>query len=48
MADTLRMRVGRVIAGSAHALLDRIEDQAPEAIMEQAVREVDIVSDDVR
>lgn len=48
MTDTLRTRVGRVIAGSVHALLDRIEDQAPEAMMEQAVREVDQVADDVR
>jgi phage shock protein A len=48
MAETLRTRVGRVIAGSAHALLDSIEDQAPEAMMEQAVREVDQVADDVR
>lgn len=48
MTDTLRTRVGRVISGSVHALLDRIEDQAPEAMMEQAVREVDQVADDVR
>jgi len=48
MTDTLRVRVGRVIAGSAHALLDKIEDQAPEAIMEQAIREVEQVIDDVR
>lgn len=48
MADTLRTRVGRVIAGSVHAVLDKIEDQAPEAMMEQAVREVDAVIDEVR
>jgi phage shock protein A len=38
MADTLKTRVGRVIAGSVHALLDKIEDQAPEAMMEQFIR----------
>ena len=26
MSDTLRQRVSRVIAGGAHALLDKIED----------------------
>jgi phage shock protein A len=48
MAETLRARVGRVIAGSIHALIDKIEDQAPEAMMEQAIREVDAVIEDVR
>lgn len=48
MVDTLRARVGRVIAGGAHALLDKLEDQAPEAMMQQAVRELDKVADEVR
>ena len=48
MADTLKTRVGRVIAGSVHALLDKIEDQAPEAMMEQSIREADGVIDEVR
>jgi phage shock protein A len=48
MTDTLKTRVGRVIAGSVHALLDRIEDQAPEAMMEQSIREADAVIDEVR
>jgi phage shock protein A len=48
MAETLRIRVGRVIAGSLNALIDKLEDQAPEAMMEQAIREVDDVIDDVR
>ena len=48
MADSLKTRVGRVIAGGVHALLDRLEDQAPEAVMEQAVRDADSVIDDVR
>jgi phage shock protein A len=48
MSDTLKNRVGRVISGSVHALLDRIEDQAPEAMMEQSIREADAVIDDVR
>lgn len=48
MADSLHTRVARVIAGGAHALLDRIEDTAPVAMLEQSVREVDQVTDDVR
>ncbi len=48
MTDSLKTRVGRVIAGSVHALIDRIEDQAPEAFMEQSIREADTVIDDVR
>lgn len=48
MADNLRIRVGRVIAGGAHALIDKIEDAAPMAMLEQSVREVDQVTDEVR
>lgn len=48
MAESLKTRVGRVIAGSVHALLDRIEDQAPASMMEQSIREADAVIDDVR
>ncbi|WCM92940.1 PspA/IM30 family protein [Acidovorax sp. NCPPB 2350] len=48
MADSLKTRVGRVIAGSVHALVDRLENQAPEAVMEQSIREVDAVISDVR
>jgi phage shock protein A len=48
MTDTLRQRVSRVIAGGAHALLDKIEDAAPVAMMEQSVRELDEITDEVR
>lgn len=48
MADTLKQRVSRVIAGGAHALLDKIEDVAPVAMMEQSVREVETIIDEVR
>jgi len=48
MADSLRIRVARVISGGAHALVDRIEDMAPVAMLEQSVREVDQVVDEVR
>lgn len=48
MAESLKSRVARVMAGGVHALLDRIEDRAPEAMMEQALRELDGVVDEVR
>jgi len=48
MAESLRIRVSQIIVGSAHALLDRIEDQAPEAMMEQSIRKVEDIIDEVR
>lgn len=48
MADSIATRVTRIIGGSVHALLDAVEDVAPEAVMAQAVREVDQVIDEVR
>jgi phage shock protein A len=48
MADNIATRVTRIVSGSVHALLDAVEDAAPEAVMAQAVREVDNVIDDVR
>lgn len=48
MADTLAVRVTRILAGSAHAFLDAVEDAAPEAMMRQAVREIDQVLAEVR
>ena len=48
MIDTIASRVTRVIGGSVHALLDAVENAAPEATMAQAIREVDRVIDDVR
>jgi len=48
MTDTIASRVTRVIGGSVHALLDAVENAAPEAIMAQAIREVDQAIDEVR
>jgi phage shock protein A len=48
MAETLAVRVTRILAGSAHAFLDAVEDMAPEAMMRQAVREIDQVTSEVR
>lgn len=48
MSDTIAARVTRVIGGSVHALLDAMENAAPEATMAQAVREVDQAINEVR
>jgi phage shock protein A len=48
MTDSLRTRVARLIAGGAHALMDRVEGVAPVALLEQAAREVDQLADEVR
>jgi len=48
MSDTLANRVGRLVGGGVHALLDAMERAAPEAVMAQAIREVDSVVDEVR
>jgi len=48
MADSLKTRVGRVIAASANALVSRLENQAPAALMQQAIREVEGITLEVR
>lgn len=48
MADSIATRVSRIIAGSAHALLDKAESIAPEASMNQSIREIDQVIGEVR
>jgi phage shock protein A len=48
VTDGITTRVTRIISGSVHALLDAVEDAAPEAVMAQAIREVDQAIDDVR
>ena len=41
MGESLASRVGRIISGGFNAIVDAIEDTAPETVMEQAIREVD-------
>jgi len=48
MANNLRLRVTRLITGGAHALLGKMEDAAPLALLEQSVREVEQLTDEVR
>lgn len=48
MKETLSGRVGRLISGSFNALVDAVENAAPEIVMEEAIREIDGVIDEVR
>src|SRR6202007_773374 len=48
MTDTIASRVTRVVSGSVHALLDAVENGAPEATMAQGIREGHRVIDEVR
>jgi phage shock protein A len=48
MSESLASRVGRMISGSINALVDAVENAAPDIVMEQAIREVDDVIGDVR
>lgn len=48
MSESLTSRVGRIVAGGFHAVVDAVENAAPEAVLEQAIREVDGAIADVR
>lgn len=48
MSESLTQRVSRLVAGSFNALVDAVESTAPEAVMEQAIREVDTAISEVR
>lgn len=48
MADSIATRVSRIISGSAHALLDKAENLAPEAVMAQSIREIELVISEVQ
>lgn len=48
MRESITSRVGRIVSSSVNALVDAIENVAPELVMEEAIREVDGVMDEVR
>ncbi len=48
MSESLTSRVGRIISGSVNAIMDVVEDSAPEVVMTQAIRDIDIAIDEVR
>lgn len=48
MNESLAARVGRLVAGGANALVDALEQGAPEVMMREAIREVEGAIDEVR
>ncbi len=48
MSESLADRVGRLISGGVNAIVDAIENAAPEMVMEESIREIDSAIDEVR
>ena len=48
MSETLAHRVGRLVSGGFHALVDAAENLAPEALMNENIREIERAIDEVR
>ncbi len=48
MSETLSRRVGRLVSGGFHALIDAAENLAPEAVMNESIREIERAVDEVR
>ena len=48
MSENLSHRVGRLVSGGFHALIDAAENLAPEAVMNESIREIERAVDEVR
>ena len=48
MSETLSRQVGRLVSGGFHALIDAAENLAPEAVMNESIREIENAVDEVR
>ena len=48
MGESISSRVGRIISGSIHSLIDSIENASPEAVMEKSIGEIDSAIEEVR
>lgn len=48
MKESIPARVGRIISSSLNAMVDALENVAPEMVMQEAVREIEAALDDVR
>ena len=48
MSETLSRRVGRLVSGGFHTLIDAAENLAPEAVMNESIREIERAVDEVR
>ena len=48
MAESMAKRVSRLVSGGFNAMVNAVEDAAPVTVMEEAIREVDSATDEVR
>lgn len=48
MKEKLISRVGRIISGSVHSLVDSLENAAPETVLSESIREIESAIDDLR
>lgn len=48
MKEKLISRVGRIISGSVHSLIDSLENAAPETVLSESIREIESAIDDVQ
>lgn len=48
MSESIGRRVGRLVSGGFNAIVDAVENAAPETVMEEAIREVEDAIADVR
>jgi phage shock protein A len=48
MNESISSRVGRIISGSLNAIVDAVENAAPETVMQESIREIDGAIDEVR
>ncbi len=48
MKEGITSRVARLVSASVHGVVDRMEQLAPEAMMEQTIREIEAAIDEVR
>ncbi|MDO4694757.1 MAG: PspA/IM30 family protein [Eikenella sp.] len=48
MSETLTRRVGRLVSGGFHAVIDAAENLAPEALMNENIREIERTIEEVR
>jgi phage shock protein A len=48
MSETIASRVGRLITGSLNAIIDAAENASPEIVMQQSIREIESVINEIR
>ena len=48
MTENIASRVGRIVSGGLNALVDAVENAAPETVLKEAIREIDGAIDEVR